>query len=1098
MKEIRETCGDTFYKRGKAYYEAGRVHNLECNEIGNCYTAEVKGSKSYKVRIEFDEEAFIVDSDCACPAFKDYGSCKHEAATLIAISRLGQKDSVKDKPQHLEQTTSFDLDLMLDSILKKQTAQGKPAAGQAYKPAEQLISSFSESNTGPAHDSSSLFGDAEQLQFEFILKTGISHRTAAFSLEMRVGVKRLYVVSKINRFLEHVEQHLPYYFTSHFTFDPKKQQINPADLAFLNALILIKNTEKVYRTSAYGYYDYAGTTDGRAIAVPPLGWEKLKPLLSEVNVVLGSFGQPGTRAELINEAPPFSFSIGKGGPKDYVLSASGIEKCNVFPEYSSMIVEGKIYSQDPAALHRIEQLQQTLSASKGLAISSQQIEPFIQRVVPALRELGAVKVDKTVQERIIQPELQCKIYLDYTEGKLLTTLEFHYGDIVIDPLSSHQDYAKNGEIILVRNVQKEDEIIGMLDRSSMNREGRQWVSASELGMYEALHEFVPSLEEYADIYLTAAAQNLIMKRQASPKVRADLNEGLDWLHISFEMEGLDEKETTRVMQAIVEKKKYIRLRSGAFLSLQTEGFHEFRTMADRLNLGKKDLKAPSIQLPSVHALQLPERRTSTKAMKWGKSLRLFLDQLKEPENMDFELPGQMKDILRDYQVKGFQWMKTLSRFRFGGILADDMGLGKTIQSIAYICSELEENPEKTKILIICPASLTYNWANEFASFAPEVKILVAAGQKEERSELLDGIDNEEAQVIITSYPLLRRDIDLYSGKSFHTLILDEAQAVKNAASQTAQAVKSIKAARKFALTGTPIENSIDELESIIGTVSPLLFSGRQSFRQLPADRISSIVAPFILRRLKKDVLEELPDRIETVQRTELLLEQKQLYLAYLSKLREDTEQDLQGEGFQKSRMKILAGITRLRQLCCHPSLFVENYTGGSGKLDQLLELVEGCRASGKRMLVFSQFSSMLQLIRESLTASGIIPFYLDGSTPAGERVELCRRFNEGEGEVFLISLKAGGTGLNLTGADTVILYDLWWNPAVEEQAVGRAHRMGQRHVVQVIRMITEGTIEEKILELQQRKKNLIEEIIESGENKASRLSEEDIRELLKM
>lgn len=218
------------------------------------------------------------------------------------------------------------------------------------------------------------------------------------------------------------------------------------------------------------------------------------------------------------------------------------------------------------------------------------------------------------------------------------------------------------------------------------------------------------------------------------------------------------------------------------------------------------------------------------------------------------------------------------------------------------------------------------------------------------------------------------------------------------------------------------------------------------------------------------MLEELPDRIDTVQRTELLDEQKQVYLAYLSRLRDDTEQDLLTEGYQKSRMKILAGITRLRQICCHPSLFIENYTGGSGKLAQLLETVQECRDSGKRMLVFSQFSSMLELIRQSLVDAGVEPFYLDGSTPARERVELCRRFNEGEGEVFLISLKAGGTGLNLTGADTVILYDLWWNPAVEEQAIGRAHRMGQRNVVQVIRLITEGSIEEKILELQQRKR----------------------------
>ncbi len=546
----------------------------------------------------------------------------------------------------------------------------------------------------------------------------------------------------------------------------------------------------------------------------------------------------------------------------------------------------------------------------------------------------------------------------------------------------------------------------------------------------------------------------------------------------------------------MKKKKYIRLRSGAFLPIDDEGFSEFSAVTERLNLSRKDLKKSVIRLPSVHALQLPERGRAFKHTKWGKSLRVFLDQLREPESLDFELPLQMKAVLRDYQVRGFQWMKALSKFRFGGILADDMGLGKTIQSIAYICSELDERSVKAPILILCPASLTYNWSNEFARFAPAVKVLVAAGQKEERNELLEGIAMEEADVVITSYPLLRRDIDLYSGTAFHTLILDEAQAIKNSASQTAQAVKSIRASRKFALTGTPIENSVDELEAIFSTVFPLLFAGRSTFKELPAGRIASIVSPFILRRLKKDVLEELPDRIDTVQRTELLDEQKKVYLAYLSRLREDTEEDLLAEGFQKSRMKILAGITRLRQICCHPSLFIENYTGGSGKLEQLLETVKECRDSGKRMLVFSQFSSMLELIRQSLGDSGISPFYLDGATPARERVELCRRFNEGEGEVFLISLKAGGTGLNLTGADTVILYDLWWNPAVEEQAIGRAHRMGQRNVVQVIRLVTGGSIEEKILELQQRKKDLIEEVIEAGENKGARLSEEDIRELL--
>lgn len=525
--------------------------------------------------------------------------------------------------------------------------------------------------------------------------------------------------------------------------------------------------------------------------------------------------------------------------------------------------------------------------------------------------------------------------------------------------------------------------------------------------------------------------------------------------------------------------------------------------------------------------------------------------------MDFALPGSLTPILRDYQNSGYQWLRTLAYYRFGGILADDMGLGKTLQSIAYITAVLQEKPEynmdhtgvdkyresgslwgsttegtagidpetglpldkmasentdglwstmqqdgltiRTRVihppvLVVAPASLTYNWANEFARFAPHLKVLIAAGQKEERANMLSGMD--EADVIVTSYPLLRRDLDTYLGRTFHTLILDEAQAIKNASSQTAQAVKQIQAPRRFALTGTPVENSLDELWSIFEAVFPGLFPSYRRFRDLPPERISRMVRPFILRRLKKDVLEELPDRIETVQRSELTVEQKKLYAAYLSQLQDEASKDMEDNGFQKNRIKILAGITRLRQLCCHPALFVEGYQGDSGKMEQLLETVEDCLAAGKRILIFSQFASMLNLIRQTLAAQGRNLFYLDGQTPAQSRVEMCHRFNEGEAELFLISLKAGGTGLNLTGADTVILYDLWWNPAVEEQAIGRAHRMGQKQVVQVIRLVTEGTIEEKILELQQRKKDLIAEVIEPGDGGSTTLSEQDIRELL--
>jgi SNF2 family DNA or RNA helicase len=277
---------------------------------------------------------------------------------------------------------------------------------------------------------------------------------------------------------------------------------------------------------------------------------------------------------------------------------------------------------------------------------------------------------------------------------------------------------------------------------------------------------------------------------------------------------------------------------------------------------------------------------------------------------------------------------------------------------------------------------------------------------------------------------------------------------------------------------------------------PDFFPNQKAFRQLEPAKVAKMIRPFLLRRVKKDVLKELPDKIETVNYSELTKQQKELYLAYLERIQKETKESLQGEGFQKSRIKILAGLTRLRQLCCHPSLFLESYKGDSGKLQQLMEIVSNAVENGRRLLIFSQFTSMLSIIREQLSSSGLNFFYLDGQTAPKERIKMVDRFNQGGADIFLISLKAGNTGLNLTGADTVILYDLWWNPAVEEQAAGRAHRIGQKKVVQVIRLITQGTIEEKIYELQQNKKELIETVVQPGDQATSRITEQEIREIL--
>ena len=351
-------------------------------------------------------------------------------------------------------------------------------------------------------------------------------------------------------------------------------------------------------------------------------------------------------------------------------------------------------------------------------------------------------------------------------------------------------------------------------------------------------------------------------------------------------------------------------------------------------------------------------------------------------------------------------------------------------------------------------------------------------------------------VIITSYPILRRDFQWFEKQAFHTVFFDEAQAFKNPVTQTARAAKKINANHRFALTGTPVENSLEELWSIFHVVFPNLFQGLQEYSHLTKKTIARRIRPFMLRRMKADVLSELPKKRESLESVELLPEQKKLYAAYLAKLRHDTLKHLDKETFRKNKIKILAGLTRLRQICCHPSLFVDEYQGSSAKFEQLLQLLEEAKQAGRSVLIFSQFTKMLDLIGRELANQGRLFFYLDGQTPSEERVEICERFNTGERDIFLISLKAGGTGLNLTGADTVIMYDSWWNPAVEEQAADRAYRIGQINDVRVIKLLARGTIEEKMNELQEKKRHLIESVIDSDKKKEPNITEEDIREIL--
>ena len=490
----------------------------------------------------------------------------------------------------------------------------------------------------------------------------------------------------------------------------------------------------------------------------------------------------------------------------------------------------------------------------------------------------------------------------------------------------------------------------------------------------------------------------------------------------------------------------------------------------------------------------------------GLNFKKMIRSINESDESDFELPEKLKPIMRNYQITGFKRLKSLSKYSFGGILADDMGLGKTLQTISLLLYEKASDHKPS--IVICPTSLVYNWKSEIEKFSPEMTTLIVAGTQGQRSELISSIDDYD--LILTSYDLVKRDIELYDNFEFKYCILDEAQYIKNSTTQNAKAVKLIKSHVRFALTGTPIENSLADLWSIFDFIMPGFLLSYKKFKdkyEMPIvkdgnkeilQRLHKQIQPFILRRLKKDVLKELPDKIETPYYAQMETTQRKLYIAELMKLNEQFKNEIESNGYENSQIKILSMLTRLRQICCDPSLCFENYKGGSAKLDLCMEIVRDSMENGHKILIFSQFTSMLAIIENHLKCNSIDYYLLTGSTKSVDRLDMANKFNHDKTPVFLISLKAGGTGLNLTGADVVIHFDPWWNISAQNQATDRTHRIGQNNKVQVFKLIAKDTIEEKIEKLQQNKKDLADSVIKKGEILINSLSKDEINSLFQI
>ena len=680
-------------------------------------------------------------------------------------------------------------------------------------------------------------------------------------------------------------------------------------------------------------------------------------------------------------------------------------------------------------------------------------------------------VDESIKDDFKIKDLKIKAHFDYNNKKITVRNEYYSDEDVLIPEESilEKDYLKyNKYLNYLSNL-------GFID--------------NELGDSNKILNFLSmdftELKKLCSVYLSDSLAN--KKIEAFDKHTIVINNNSTIMEAFVEESKYSDEELYEILKALKLKKKFILLKDDRIIRLDNEEANEFYETVNTLKLDKKHVLKP-VNIPVYQSIKA---YASLNNCKLDEYLTKMITEIADYKNYNIEVP-KLNATLREYQIEGFKWLSILTKYHLGGILADDMGLGKTIQMIAL----LKNNKINKPSLIVCPKTLIFNWKNEFQKFDEDAVVKEIHGSAGIREKIINSIDYHSNTIYLTSYDSLRNDLELYKNE-FNFLILDEAQAIKNVHTSKSIAVKNIKAMNRFALTGTPIENNIMDLWSIFDFIMPDYFEELSEFKSLYnndsnfVEKVSKRIVPFILRRTKKGVLDDLPSKYEQIITVSMNEEQRKIYDSY--KLEAQKVLSSGGKAFD-----MFPYLTKLRQICIDPTLFVDNYSASSGKMDELERIVTEYIEEGHKILIFSQFVKALDVAKKMLEKNKINHFYLTGETNAENRIKYTNEFNsDNDIKVFLISLKAGGTGLNLIGADTVIHLDPWWNQAVEDQATDRTYRIGQTRNVEVIKLICEDSIEQRVIELQNIKKDLIDKLISNDDSNITNLTLDDLKYILK-
>ena len=893
---------------------------------------------------------------------------------------------------------------------------------------------------------------------------------------LKIGEDRMYVVRHIPHFLACRENGTPLAFGKGFEYRPQWMRFDEKENHLLD--ILAECCEGTAAHTPTG-------ADARLLLLSDRAAARVLYSLRELPFTLQANGVQYAFQGIGSRGLPLNFHL-SGTPQKLRMT---VELPQVFyaltHDFRFVLADGEcllIPREQRPLLFTLQRY--AFGREATFSFSPQDTPRMMSELLPFLLRVATVTIDPALEKHFTRLPLKARIYLDKAGQAVTAQVSFLYGQVELDPFSP-ESLPENA--LLLRDAAGERAVLDELAQDGFHvYKGQVYLSGSDR-IYDFVTEGAARLSNCAEVFFSKDFKGLTPRK---PLFRGALRLKNGILQLEMTDGNTPIEELYPLLEALRKKRRYFRFREGTFLDLSDTA--AWQPLAEAVTehaeaTGKQELG-------SCWAAYLSSLIREN-------GLPFSLDEgAAQSASLSFTAPPSPVSCLRPYQERGYAWLLSLHALGMGGILADDMGLGKTVQMLSALESAALHAEAPKPSLIIAPTSLTYNWLSEAARFTPQLSVLLLSGGQAARAEQIARIREDAPDLVITSYPLIRRDIALMKDIPFRFAVLDEAQQIKNVQSVGAHAVKQLTAETRIALTGTPMENHAGELWSLFDFVLPGYLPRYTDFLRRwgegqNADDLRRRIRPFLMRRVKEDVLGELPEKMESVLMAELSPEQRRVYDAVLLQKRDQVDQLIKDRGLHRSRAEVLSAITELRQICCHPVLCLSDYQGLSGKMELLMDVLPGALASGRRALVFSQFTSMLHLIEKRLSQEGIPYLYLDGETPASQRLELTKRFNGGEANVFLISLKAGGTGLNLTGADLVIHYDPWWNPTAEEQATGRAHRIGQTKRVEVIRLVVHHSIEEQVLRMSARKRRLFDQLITPGEEMPTRLTEKDILSL---